>query len=141
MRARPCASEPSPVALGRSAVPAGGAAASVAEAGLLAPGAAALDLDGAAGLADAGPFVDGAADAGVVFFAALAARVPPAGVLRAVAVGLAADLAGALAGALPGVDVEDVTGALGVRPLLRPRGCLLAIALLHAWGNAWGTAA
>ncbi|XQA79869.1 hypothetical protein ACM9W9_09225 [Xanthomonas sacchari] len=125
------------MALGRSALPAGGAAAGVAEAGLLAPGAAALDLDGAAGLADAGAFVDGAADAGVVVFAALAARVPPAGVLRTVAVGLAADLAGAL----PGVDVEDVTGALGVRPLLRPRGCLLAIALLHAWGNAWGTAA
>ncbi|WP_295975647.1 hypothetical protein [uncultured Xanthomonas sp.] len=125
------------MALGRSALFAGGAAAGVAEAGLLVPGAAALDLDGAAGLADAGAFVDGAADAGVVVFAALAARVPPAGVLRAVAVGLAADLAGAL----PGVDVEDVTGALGVRPLLRPRDCLLAIALLHAWGNAWGTAA
>ncbi|WP_295843558.1 hypothetical protein [uncultured Xanthomonas sp.] len=129
------------MALGRSAVPAGGAAAGVAEAGLLAPGAAALDLDGTAGLADAGAFVDGAADVGVVVFAALAARVPRAGVLRAVAVGLAADPACALTGALPGVDVEDVTGALGVRPLLRPRGCLLAIALLHAWGNAWGTAA
>ncbi|TYD36380.1 hypothetical protein [uncultured Xanthomonas sp.] len=129
------------MALGRSAVRAGGVAARVAEAGLLAPGAAALDLDGAAGLADAGAFVDEAADVGVVVFAALAARVPPAGVLRAVAVGLAADPACALTGALPGVDVEDVTGALGVRPLLRPRGCLLAIALLHAWGNAWGTAA
>ncbi|MBB5882994.1 hypothetical protein DYQ93_00100 [Xanthomonas sp. LMG 8992] len=131
------------MALGRSALLAGGVEAGDAEAALLAPGAVALDLDGAGDLADAGAFVDGAAgaDAGVVFFATLAARAPLAVVLCAVAVGLAADVAGALTGALPGVEVEDVTGALGARPLLRPRGCLLAIALLHAWGNAWGTTA
>ncbi|KMM74850.1 hypothetical protein ACP93_14475 [Xanthomonas sp. NCPPB 1128] len=116
-------------------------AADVTEAGLLAPGAEKLELDGAAGLADAGAFVDGAAGAGVVFFAALAARTPPTGFLRVVAVGLAADFACALTAALSGLEVEDVTDALGARPLLRPRGCLLAIALLHAWGNAWGTAA
>ncbi|PPU84396.1 hypothetical protein XsacCFBP4641_04840 [Xanthomonas sacchari] len=122
------------MALGRSAVRAGGGggAARVAEAGLLVSGAETLELDAVAGLADA------AAPAGVVFCARLAARAPPAAVLRAAALGLAADGACALTGVLPGLEVGDVTGALGARPLLRPRGCLLAIALLHAWGNAWG---
>ncbi|MCI2262615.1 hypothetical protein L3V74_13825 [Xanthomonas sp. PPL560] len=116
-------------------------AAAIAEAGLLALGAAILDLGGAAARADAGALVAVAVGAGVAVFGALAARVPPAVVLRAAALGLAADVACALTGALPGVGLEEVTDAFGADPLLRPRGCLLAIALLHAWGNAWGTAA